>query len=177
MRGAHLSPASGCRVGTMARMWLAVWVLPVLAVVMLAGCGASSAGQYPAGSDIARFNKRADATNHAWDQFRTDGNACAVNASAGPCLVRAMQDSALEPASDALRGHVEHVEGTVKDGPCRQALQALDARLGAFRVVLDRLRRDATGGQSLDVLLADTHRVRPGWNAATAAENHSTSAC
>jgi hypothetical protein len=144
---------------------------------MLAGCGESSVGQHPAGSNVDRFNQRVAAINHAWDQFRVGGNACPVNTSAGPCLVTAMQDSALEPATDALRTHVEHVERTLRDGHCRQALHTLDARLAAFHAALETLRRDAAGGQSLDVLLADTHRVRPGWNAATAAENHSTDAC
>jgi hypothetical protein len=144
---------------------------------MLAGCGESSVGQHPAGSNVDRFNQRVAAINHAWEQFRVGGNACPVNSSAGPCLVTAMRDSALEPATDALRTHVEHVERTLSDGPCRRALRSLDTGLAAFRTALDRLRRDATGGQSLDVLLADTHRVRPGWNAATAAENLSTDAC
>lgn len=153
------------------------WLLAALVGAMLAGCGGSSAGQHPAGSDVDRFNRRVAAINHAWEQFRVGGNACPLNPSAGDCLATAMQDSAIEPATDALRAHVKHVESTLRDGSCRRALRSLDARLAAFHTALDTLRRDAGGGQPLDVLLADTHRVRPDWNAATTAENHSTAAC
>jgi hypothetical protein len=115
--------------------------------------------------------------NHAWEQFRVGGNACPVNPSAGPCLATAIRVSAIESTTAALRVQVKHVENTLSDGACRRALRSLDSRLAAFHTALDTLRRDAGGGQSLDVLLADTHRVRPDWNAATTAENHSTDAC
>jgi hypothetical protein len=153
------------------------WLLAVVVGVMLAGCGESPAGQHPAGSDVDRFNQRVAAINHAWEQFRVGGNACPITPSAGPCLAAAIQDSGIQPATGALRVHVKHVESSLSDGTCRRALRSFDARLAAFHRALDTLRRDAAGGQTLEVLLADTHRVRPAWNAATAAEEHSTNAC
>jgi hypothetical protein len=153
------------------------WVLAALAGATLAGCGVASAGQQPAGSDVNRFNQRVAAINHAWERFRLGGDACPVDPSAGPCLAAAMRNSAIEPSTDALRVHVKHVEGTLGDGSCRRALRSLDARLADFRTALNTLRRDTGDGQSLAVLQADTHRLRPAWNAATAAENHSTDVC
>jgi hypothetical protein len=153
------------------------WALIALLGAVLAGCADSSAGQHLATSDADRFNQQAAAVNHAWEKFRVGGNACPVTASAGPCLAAAIQASAIEPATDALRGHVEHVQSSLGDGPCRRALRVLDSRLAAFHTALDTLRRDAGSSRSLDVLLADSHRVRPAWVAATAAQNRSTGAC
>jgi hypothetical protein len=153
------------------------WSLSVTLTVLAASCGHDSAGQYPAGSDVDRFNHRVDAIDRAWEQFRVRGNACSVDSSAGSCLATALQSSGFVAATDALRAHVWHVERTLGEGTCRGALRRLGARLGTLRSALQTLSQDAGGAGSVAVLIADTHRIRSSWDASVAAENGSRAAC
>jgi hypothetical protein len=89
----------------------------------------------------------------------------------------AIQDSNLESAAAALRGHVQGMAAGLGSGPCKTGLQTLEGKLRSLSASLAHWRRDIAARAGFDAMKADATTNREGWSAGIAAANASVAAC
>jgi hypothetical protein len=132
-------------------------MLPFVALVILAGCEASSGSAQFSDSEINVYNGQVEKINDGWKKFSVASSDCSTAAHAASCFETALDSSGLAQALERLRSTVVKYEFKVDPGDCRLSLERFNTELSSLQGTLDLLKGDDLRA------VAMAPEVRRGW--------------